>query len=126
MTDELDTILGSYKNTMIALQEAPKTRFCAVAPFGCCLKPCCKPSIVNKKDFRILFGLILQYCIIAPLFTFMLLLRTYEGSEIQILILKIVKVLSAMLCFYGLIALMKASKSLLKGYKIEGFGLLKV
>ena len=68
----------------------------------------------------------MQYTLIAPLFSFMLMLRTYEGSKSVLMGLKIIKLISAMTCFYGLIGLLKASGSILHQYKIHGkFWLIK-
>eukprot|EP01083_Nonionella_stella_P312314 1116576_1 len=108
------------KNSMIALHEAPKTKFFAVAPFGCCFRPCCKPSTMRKEDFRIIYNLIIQYSLLVPLFNFVLMLRTYEGSEHMLLIIRGVRLLSAMLCFYGLLSMLRASRVLLKEYKVVG------
>ena len=75
---------------------------------------------MTKKDFRLLYNLILQYAYLAPLLTFAQMLRTYEGSDIALWIIKILKLLSAMICFYGLFALLRASSEILKQFNIHG------
>eukprot|EP01084_Bolivina_argentea_P248117 415020_1 len=109
-----------FRNLITALKDAPKTKFYAVPPLGCCLRPCIKPAIVSKHDFRRLYCFIMQYCLALPLFMFCLLLRGYEGNDRVVLGIKILKIISVMICFYGLLALLKASHTLLEEHRIHG------
>eukprot|EP01083_Nonionella_stella_P210514 762055_1 len=107
-------------NSLNALEGAAKTKFYAVPPFACCCRKCCNAATVTKQDFRTLYSLIIQYCIVIPILTFMMMLRTYEGSKWMLFALKLMGLVSAMCAFYGLLALLRASHNLLSEYKIKG------
>ena len=95
-------------------------RFWTVIPFGCFFIPCCKPMTMRKKDFRILYNLILQYAYLSPIFAFGKLVWSVKEGHIMTMIFMALTLSSAALCFYALLALLTATSSLLKHYQIHG------
>jgi len=104
----------------VLFADAPNTKFYAVPPFGCCFAPFVKSAKMTMTDFRRMFALIFQYCVMAPLFAFCLLMRELQGNDSMVSVIMAFKLFSAMSCFYGLLALLRSSNSLLKQYKIKG------
>ena len=70
--------LGSFKAIMNAFRTAEPKKYWASPPFGCCFKRCTKPRMMNEKDFRRIYCLILQYAILPPVVTFIELLRVFK------------------------------------------------
>jgi len=113
-------LLLQFLGSLDALcQDAPKTKFYAAPPLGCCFAPLVEPSLITLKDFRILHTLIVQFCVLAPLLSFSAAVREIEGDHKISMALEVIEVLSAMICFYGLLALLRASSPLLERYKIK-------
>ena len=96
-----------------------RNRFWTVIPFGCFFIPCCKASTMRKRDFRILYNLIIQYAYLSPIFAFGKLVWSVKEQHIMIMIFVILTLISAALCFYALLALLTATSSLLKHYDIH-------
>ena len=111
--------LGSIDNLICALNEVTPKKFYAVPPFGCCLKPFCAATNMKHEDFRLLYSFTLQYAILAPIWTYLLLLHTVRNDLIWVYALSITEFLSSMLCVYGLFALMTAAHSILEKHKIH-------
>ena len=111
--------LGSIENLMRALNQVSPKKFYAVPPFACCLKPFCAAKNMKHSDFRLLYYFTLQYALLAPLLTYLLLLRTIRDELTGIWVLSIAEFGSSMLCVYGLFALMTAAHSILEKHKIH-------
>ena len=111
--------LGTLENSAAALKETEASKFYAVPPFGCCLKPCISSANMTHKDFRCLYGMVLQFTIVTPLFTFMITVRSWIGQTIVLQILAVLDLISSMMCVYALFALMTAAHGILKRHKIH-------
>jgi len=112
--------LGSLKALKESLSSAKPAKFWASPPFGCCFKCVCKAKNMTINDFRIVYKLILQYAILAPLLSFVSLFRSYQNDTHAIIFLNVAMFLSAFICIYALFALMRASESVLHGHRIHG------
>eukprot|EP01084_Bolivina_argentea_P201388 344249_1 len=111
--------LGTLENSIDALKSHTPTKFYAVPPFGCCLKPCMAPSNMTHKNFRCLYYIILQYAILTPFFAYLDLMQDFQEHTVQVYFLTALELLCSMICIYGLFALMTAAHGILKQHKIH-------
>lgn len=111
--------LGTLENSMKALSQTKPSKFYAVPPFGCCLKPCISSANMNHKDFRRLYFMVLQFTILSPIFSFWIMVETWPENQISLWILAILDLISSMICVYALFALMTAAHGIFERHKIH-------
>ena len=112
--------LGSFKALILAFKHSAPTKYWASPPFCCCFKYCLKAKTMTKNDFTIVYYLILQYSIMAPLNSFALLFHNFSNDTVAATIVGYVDKLCVMLCVYGLFALLNATKGILTQH-VENF-----
>ena len=111
--------LGTLENSIKALEKTEPSKFYAVPPFGCCLKPCISSANMKHKDFRRLYYMVLQFTILSPIFSFMIMVATWPDHEVLLWILAILDLISSMICVYALFALMTAAHGIFERHKIH-------
>eukprot|EP01083_Nonionella_stella_P096956 272555_1 len=99
-------------------QNAPPSKFYAANPC-CCLSPCVQERTITTKDFRKLFIFIIQFVIVFPLAVFVQQFPGIASTSNGWWICLIIQAISVNICTYGTNAILRASKDVLKQYKIE-------
>ena len=112
--------LGSFKAIMNAFRSTQPNNYWASPPLGCCFKKCIKPKMMNERDFRLIYGLIIQYAILPPVLSFTELLRVFSGQDELYSWTGYLNRICALVCIYGLFCLMNASKDILHEHNIHG------
>merc|ERR1712096_455528 len=118
-TQVLVLYLGPIENTMTALGDATPTKFYAVPPFGCCLKPCLKEQRMQLSDFRLLNTLVLQFAFLSPFLAFQTMLNELLDAPTMLWALAAIRLISSMLCVYAIFGLITASHTILKQHNVH-------
>merc|ERR1712096_496594 len=118
-TQVLVLYLGPIENTMTALGDATPTKFYAVPPFGCCLKPCLKEQRMQLSDFRLLNTLVLQFAFLSPFLAFQTMLNELLDAPTMLWALAAIRLVSSMLCVYAIFGLITASHAILEQHNVH-------
>ena len=115
--------LGGRRYWKQNIAKTTPSKYFVTLPFCCCcgFVPFCKEKVMDIGDFRIVYSLIMQFAILSPIFSAIVLFRAFEKEKSPIVyVFKSLSIASVFLCLWALFTLLKATNSVLHCYNIHG------
>ena len=115
--------LGGRRYWKQNIAKTTPSKYFVTLPFCCCCGclPICKEKIMDIADFRIVYSLIMQFAVLSPIFSAVVLFRAFEKEKSPIVyVFKGLAIASVFLCLWALFTLLKATDSVLHSYNVHG------
>jgi hypothetical protein len=117
-------MLGGLKKAPSVMINIPRGNYLAVPPLACCCRPCCPHIRITPRWLSTIKVLVIQYCIVKPVTIALALIFYFAGGQDpesadqpRFVILRLIGVVSVLLCAYGLFIFYKATHDILAEYR---------